>query len=678
MTQLSKIQKEIVEYNEGPIRIIAGPGSGKTKTLISKISFLVKEQKVEPWKILAITFTNKAASEMKNRLNESIGENNVKIMTYHGFCAYFLRLESENIGIDKNYKILDMTDQKQIVSKLQKKIEGIEKISFYKIIEMFDIYLHNNFRYSADEEKGSPYVELYKAYKKHKEETSSLDFNDLLVLTSQTLQANKEIAERWTNRFDYILVDEFQDTDDFQFNIVRNITTPTSNLTVVGDPDQNIYSWRGANINIILSLKNHYDNLKDFYLEENYRSTKAIVETSQNLIRYNKERFTDIDLFTNNEVGNLVSSIVFRSEDQEAKQVTRQIKEYINDGIQPNEIAVIYRTNKESSRFELELNSLQIPYKVVGGFRFFDRKEIKETLAFLDYIMNPLDVYFEEIINIPSRGIGPKKLEIIKDEAFMQGLTLFEFIKNNLDRYPKFVSLIKGLEFIQDKIESKSFIKHFDNFLENIGYYEMYKLETNRIEQVKELLELFEDHLEQEENIVDAISELRQNISLQSSQDVNVEEDEVTLMTAHSSKGTEFEVIFVVNFRDGSFPHFMTNDIEEERRLAYVSITRAKKHLHLSYSTKYENSTPQFISEAKLLPKNYNLNEIELDISVSVPQGFKHEKNKQVGDYVFHVAFGFGEIVKIFDETIAVNFEDHGRKELAKDHPSIYIRKNDN
>ena len=676
--QLSKKQKEIVEYNEGPIRIVAGPGSGKTKTLISKISFLVNEKNVEPWKILAITFTNKAAGEMKKRLDESIGDNNVKIMTYHGFCAYFLRLESENIGLEKNYKILDMSDQKQIISKLQKNIEGVEKISFYRVIEKFDIYLHNETKREQEAAKGSPFVKLYEAYQEYKEETSSLDFNDLLVLTAKVLRENKEIAERWTNRFDYILVDEFQDTDDFQFSIVKSITTPSSNLTVVGDPDQNIYSWRGANINIILSLKNHYDNLKDFYLEENYRSTKAIVETSQNLIKYNKERFSDIELFTNNETGNLVSALVFKSEDQEAKQVSNQIKTYIEEGVSPSEIAVIYRTNKESSRFELELNSLNIPYKVVGGFRFFDRKEIKETLAFLDFIINPKDIFFEEIINVPSKGIGPKKLEQIKDEAFQAGTSLFEYVKTNISKYSKLIPLVEELDFIQSKIDSKHFIKHFDNFLESIGYYDMYKLETNRIEQVKELLELFEEHLKEEDNITDAIAEMRQNIALQSSQDVNVAEDEVTLMTAHSSKGTEFEVVFVVNFKNGSFPHFMNRDIEEERRLAYVSITRAKKHLHLSYSERYERELPEFISEAKLLPKTYNLIELDQELNLTIPEGYKHDSNKEVGDYVFHIAFGYGEIVKVFDETIAINFEEHGRKELAKNHASIYIRKHDN
>ena len=725
-----------VESDAQYLRIVAGAGSGKTRVLTYRISFLISEMHVNPWKILAITFTNKVANEMKARVVKIVPDahKDLTIKTFHSFAAYFLRQEIDALGYPSNFTILDEEDQTKLVKDIASNM-GYKKSD--PIIKKALAYIGNsklNEKYPEDIkitherfEDEKECLQIYEEYESIKGRQYALDFDDLLLKTNEILASNPLIQARWRNRIDHILIDEFQDTNNTEYKMIRYLLKPSATLYVVGDPDQTIYTWRGANQKIILNLEDDFPGLKTVILNQNYRSTQNILDSANKLISKNKLRVPK-DLFTKNIKGHEITVRGSDSSLGEASYVAREIISLRDvSHYKYSDIVILYRSNYLTLDFEKALMAKKIPYTIYGGIKFYQRMEIKDVLAYFRLINNYKDdISFERIINIPKRGIGETSVNLIKSCALEHDLSLYEYIKSyfcNDEIPPRVVTslraMIARIEITKDKIQEDEeiFAKVLEDLISDIGYYEYLKTQDegeDRIDNVKSLFDDLRHFLSS--NVGAKFEEYLQNVSLVSAQDDMVEGDHVTLMTVHTAKGLEYPVVFVVKLNQGIFPSNRAlleggyTAEEEERRLAYVAFTRAKERLYLTFSGGYNYVVGANLIESQFIKESGNsFQSRPTSFNGGVSRYGSHDERRKyrysfddirddddsvtfddepvykpelpttngvtswvIGDIVIHQKFGRGVVTSLEgDNIIVVKFESEGLKTLLGTHHMI-------
>ena len=604
---LNDKQYEAVVNTEGPCLVIAGAGSGKTKVLTHKIAYLIGEKQVKPWNILAITFTNKAANEMKERIGNLVGDVAADIWmgTFHSICVRILRRFIDRIGFDSSFIIFDTSDQRTLVKTCIKSI-GLDDKMFTDRSVLSEISNAKNemlepeqytVRANGDFRKEKIAL-VYEMYQKRLKENNAIDFDDIINYTIKILMENPDVLEYYSDKFHYVLVDEYQDTNKAQFTLVTMLASKNGNITVVGDNDQGIYSFRGADISNILNFERDFPGTKIIKLEQNYRCTGNILKAANAVIKNNEVTYKK-ELWTENEVGNLPVVYSANNEYDEGTYIAQQIEHLRREEYYKySDFAILYRMNTQSRAIEEILRRESIPYKIIGGLKFYERKEIKDIISYLRLIQNPSDnLSLKRIINEPKRGIGKTSLDKIEELSNNTGIPMYEIIKNaeqyGLNRVflnsREFVNVIEELRTKKDNMKISDLIKET---LKKSGYTKALENENtieaeNRIENLDEFLTVaieFED-----ESADNKLSDFLEGITLSSDID-NMEETEetVTLMTLHSAKGLEFPVVFLVGMEEGIFPGYKSigepKELEEERRLCYVGITRAKEHLFLTCS----------------------------------------------------------------------------------------------
>ena len=615
-TLLNPQQLAAVTTKSQHVRIIAGAGSGKTRVLTYRISYLIGEAGVNPKRILAIAFTNKVAAEMKERAGKLVPDHAdyLSVSTFHAFCARFLRMESSAIGYPRSFTIFDEDDQSSLVKDVcvnlgYRKGDDIVKESLRYIRakktkgKYPDDCVPNKLHQNENEEEC---IKIFRLYEERKAEMLALDFDDLLLKTIFVLENYDAIRDSWKRKYDHILVDEFQDTNDVQYRLMQLLIRPDTCLYVVGDPDQTIYTWRGANQNIMLNLQEQYGDLETIILNQNYRSTDVILGAANKLIDHNKKRIKK-DLFTEYGNGANIETYKAMSAESEAQWVADRIERIAREnGGDYTKIAVLYRSSYVTRPFESEFAARGIQYRIFGGLRFYQRMEVKDVLAYFRLLVNPKDdVSFERIINVPKRGIGDSSLQTLKNEAEMSGLSCYEYIQTldaNISALP--TRVINASRVLIDKMEAckakladnyEAYSATLKDFITDIGYYsyiaESEEVDEDRAANVNALFDDINHFISR--NPESTFEEYLQNVSLLTSQDDMNGGNYVSLMTIHVAKGLEFDNVFVICMNQGAFPSERAmmetgrDGEEEERRLAYVALTRAKKKLHMSCNTSY-------------------------------------------------------------------------------------------
>ncbi|MFA7703474.1 ATP-dependent helicase [Mycoplasmopsis synoviae] len=722
LDDLNEKQREAVEYFDSHLRIIAGAGTGKTKVLTRKILYLILEKKVDPSKILAVTFTNKAAKEMKDRINSKYYDKQKvlfeNVFTLHSFCAQVLRKYINLIGFSRNFPILDELDKKQVLQDLyvKNKITNHEVsysnmakyISWAKnnLLDQKDLIAELEKQFSGDA-VSKTIANVYQDYLNYMAEKGALDFDDLILHCKTLLEMHPNVAAKIARHFNYILVDEFQDTSDLQFDILEKIIDKSSQLTIVGDPDQTIYNWRGASVDLILNFENIFENSKTIVLDTNYRSTKKILASANKLIKNNKNRFSK-DLITNNDEGNDIEFYHAFNTEAEAQWVISKIKLLKKQKHQIKNIVILYRSNYYSRAFEDALLGEGINYKIFNGYKFYQRTEIKDVLAFLKTILNKDSIALKRIINVPVRGIGPKTVEKIEAFAEKNKISLYDALFTHFKELPlgkeiilkkiyPFIKILRKYQLISEKYPLPVITQ---KLLEELNYLEQIKGNQNEnqnaIENVKELISVSMKNYFETNKEATAIDYLNQ-VSLLSTTGEDVEGDDfVSLMTIHASKGLEFDNVFIVGLTEGVFPNYkhledakenkhktkteLNKGIEEERRLAYVAITRARKNLFVSDSRGsvyapiiHEKQTSRFIREMGI-----DFESFLVDKTSKFSHYLSEEENKNikiiVGDAVSHTRFGEGIVQEVNDYDIVVKFvHESAPLTIKKNHPSIKV-----
>ena len=599
----------------GPMIVIAGAGSGKTRVLTYKIAYLMT-QGVDPFNILALTFTNKAAKEMKERIADIVGgeAKNLWMGTFHSVFARILRIEAHKIGYTSNFTIYDSDDSQKLVARIIKELNLDKEQYKYKIIFSRISSMKNNFisadQYINDDEmllsdkvsNRPKFHEIYKQYVERCFKAGAMDFDDLLLKTNELLNSYPDTLSKYQNIFRYILVDEYQDTNHSQYLIIRSLSDKFQNICVVGDDAQSIYSFRGANINNILNFQKDFPDSKLFRLEQNYRSTKNIVNAANSIIEYNQKRLKK-NVWTNNESGEKISVNKLLTDGEEGRFVASSIFENkMQFQMQNSDFAILYRTNAQSRSFEDALRKKNIPYRVYGGLSFYQRKEIKDVLAYLRLLINNDDEQaFKRIINFPARGIGLTTLNKISIEAKEKSVSDYTYLKDysksstilNNSTKNKLLDFVVMIESIKAKLESLDVFEITKEVLKQSGLYNLYKNDesmegVNRIQNIEELLNGIKDFVENNDKNQVSVSTFLQDVALATDQDnESNDKNKVALMTIHLAKGLEFPFVYIVGLEENLFPSAMNlnsrTELEEERRLFYVALTRAEKKIYLSY-----------------------------------------------------------------------------------------------
>ncbi|MHB1335834.1 MAG: ATP-dependent helicase [Candidatus Humimicrobiaceae bacterium] len=643
--ELNPQQLKAVLNSENSLLIFAGAGSGKTRVLTYKIAYLIKEKNIDPFKILAITFTNKAANEMKRRVIELVGRvgQYMWVSTFHSFCARFLRKEISVLGYNEKFVIYDSDDSLKLISRcIAEAGYDIKMVSPKSVQETISSSKNklkdcDSFVKKAYDPFEKIVASIFPLYQNALYKANALDFDDLLLLTVNILKLHSEIRKKYQNQFQYILVDEFQDTNSVQNEIILLLYSGGNKIFVVGDDDQSIYSWRGAEVSNIINFDKNFSNTMIIKLEQNYRSTGYILDAANELIKNNYSR-SKKKLWTENKTGELISRFRAQNEQEEAKFIARKIRGLISEGKEKNfkDFAVFYRTNAQSRAIEEVFIRENIPYRIFGGLKFYDRKEIKDMLAYMKIISNPKDVVsLLRVINVPARGIGKTTISNIEKYSRLNKVTFCEAFYEiekinaiNPSTRQKIREFINMLDLLRSFLNDHSIDETIEELWEKTSYIKELALENtieslNRIDNLKEFLtvvmEFEESHNAVEENAKLSIHDFLQEISLVSEID-NYDEnaDTVTLMTLHNAKGLEFPVIFIVGLEEGIFPHIRSitggyDDVEEERRLCYVGITRAREKvfltssiLHYIYGDQRERLISRFVNE---IPRELFINE---------------------------------------------------------------------
>ena len=644
---LNDKQYEAVINTEGPCLVIAGAGSGKTKVLTHKIAYLIGEKGAKPWDILAITFTNKAANEMKERIANLVGDDakDIWMGTFHSICVRILRRFIDRIGFDSSFIIFDTSDQRTLVKNCMKDLAIDDKLFNDRSVlseisnaknemlepEQYTARANSDFR----KEK---IATVYELYQKRLKENNAIDFDDIINYTIKILMENPDVLEYYSNKFKYVLVDEYQDTNKAQFTLVTLLASKNGNITVVGDNDQGIYSFRGADISNILNFERDFPGTKIIKLEQNYRCTGNILKAANSVIKNNEVKYKK-ELWTQNEEGNLPKVYQADNEYDEATYIVTQIEHLKREEYYKySDFSILYRMNTQSRAIEDILRRENVPYKIVGGLKFYERKEIKDIIAYLRLIQNSADnLSLKRIINEPKRGIGKTSLDKVEALAEQNETSMYEVIKH-ADQYGlnrvylnsrEFINVIEELKDKKDQLVISELIK---TTLKKTGYTKALEEENtieaeNRIENLEEFLTVAIEF--EEEYAENSLSQFLEGITLSSDID-NVEEDEdsVTLMTLHSAKGLEFPVVFLVGMEEGIFPGYKSisepKELEEERRLCYVGITRAKEHLYLTCSKQRT-----IFGSTSYNPVSRFLKEIPEDLLEGYKEAFGEEDNNK-------------------------------------------------
>ena len=688
---LNNKQKEAVTHIDGPMLVLAGAGSGKTKVLTSRIAYLI-ENGVNPQNILAITFTNKAATEMRERVAKLVyGSYKIQISTFHSFGLKIIKENASVLGYDKNFTIVDSDDVLTIIKKLMKDLDLNPKFYSAKTIRN-KISSCKNELIMPDEydklEADKNIVEIYRRYQKILKTNNTVDFDDLLILPIKLFKQNKEILIHYQNQYKYILIDEYQDTNEAQYILSKMISALHKNIFVVGDNDQAIYAFRGANFKNILNFEKDYPNCKVILLEENYRSTKNILSAANSVIKHNKQR-KDKNLWSNNEEGSKVKYIEVDTDREECQYVGEEIKHLANNGTNYEDIAILYRTNAQSRLIEEEMLKDAIPYRVVGSFYFYNRKEIKDLLCYLRLINNPQDdVSLLRVINTPKRKIGEKTINNIVAKASQENNSLFDAIDSG-----KELEFKKLIITLREKSENLSLTELVDVVLNDSGLKQELQNEKNleadiRLENLEEFKSITKSY--EEDNGEISLEDFLNEVTLVS--DVSEHQEEksrVSLMTIHAVKGLEYDNVFVIGMEEEIFPHHnslqegTTSAIEEERRLCYVAITRAKKNLYLLNARKRMlfgnvqfNLPSRFINEID--PKyveevNKKTSIIKKAINFTKENMFKEQaETYKVGEHIKHEKYGIGVITDVGNTILTIAFpHPYGIRKLMKNHKSI-------
>lgn len=718
LQSLNDRQKEALLHKEGPLLIMAGAGSGKTRVVTHKIAYMIEEDGVFPGNILAITFTNKAAGEMKERVADLLGRSvdDMWIGTFHSICVRILRRNINLIGYDRSFTIYDRDDQISLIKEcikdanvdkdLYKESSLLARISSFKDQQISpDQHINENYADYRERKIG----EIYELYEKKLKAYNALDFDDLLIKAVELLKEEEDLRNYYQRLFKYVFVDEYQDTNRIQYQLIRILSAHHRNICVVGDSDQSIYGWRGADISNILDFEKDFPGAKTIYLDQNYRSQQNILDLANNVIKNNYARH-EKKLWSHKKDGGLIEYQSLRSSDEEAAFVANKIHHLIYKGYRPSQIAILYRTNAQSRSFEEVFMREELPYKIVGGLRFYDRMEVKDIVAYLKVLQNPADnISLKRIINRPRRGIGLATLERLEDAADQAGQSIYETLldldqldltqraKNSLR---PFIDMINQLMAKTEVLSIKDLI---EDLLESTGYLadlEQDKTIESRT-RIDNIMEFLAVAMSFEENNDDgSLEDFLASISLLSDVDKTVDQNNlITLMTVHSAKGLEFKVVFLVGMEEGLFPISRAfdaeEDMEEERRLCYVAVTRAEEDLFITnaqmrtlYGRTEYTMPSRFIDEMGLVPEEKESAPIKeqlvrtydysqsLDRSYSQPyKNIKKPKagkdlDLEVGDKLMHKKFGQGLLVMIKDKEdgdkeLTVAFDQGGLKKLS-------------
>ena len=736
---LNPAQREAVEKTEGPVLILAGAGSGKTRVLTTRIGHLIEDKGVQPANILAITFTNKAANEMRERVEETLESDasDMWISTFHSCCVRILRKDINRIGYNRSFVIYDSADQVTLVKDCLKELNLNDKVFEPKMIistisgAKDKLYDPKQFKaMHMNDNRMSKIADVYALYQDRLKRNSALDFDDLIFKTVELLKSDKEVLDYYRNRFKYIMVDEYQDTSKAQYELIKILAKEHQNICVVGDDDQSIYGWRGADIRNILEFEKDYDDVHVVKLEQNYRSTQIILDAANTVISNNIERKRK-RLWSEKKDGELIKIQVAQDEIEESDFVADMIAKISREQNRSyKDFAVLYRANAQSRSVEDALNRSQIPYNIYGGTKFYERKEIKDLIAYLRVIQNPQDdISIKRIINVPRRGIGLRTIEKIEDRASLKQESIYSVlidIETNSEISTKARNSIS--EFVDNVIgtlrtmrEVYPVSKLIEKVIESIDYYgyidELYKGDKEEAEErkdnVKEFISVameFEQNSEEKD-----LETFLTGVALTSESSEEEEIDKVSLMTIHTSKGLEFPVVFIVGMEDGLFPiaravrSMSDSEIEEERRLCYVGITRAKEILYLTLTQKrtlYGKTNPSIASRfMEELPKECieRLNSAEKELSYSkanynVLDKYKqkymntinktavakqvnatiksNEKETNIDDIkpgarVHHPKFGVGTVVGMMGTDVTIAFEQQGIKKINKEYTTL-------
>ena len=706
-TLLNENQKEAATYLDSHLRIIAGAGSGKTRVVTYRIAYLIESIGVDPRKILAITFTNKAANEMKERVQQILGDfaSGSLVCTIHSLCVRFLRQHIRVLNYPSSFMIMDEEDQKSLLKKLYKEYEVDAKtFSIKSMLHTISVYKMSHIAPNKAIELAGQFqgelkkAKVYKAYIQYQESHFMLDFDDLLLKTVYILENYPEVLEIWQRKFQYIHVDEFQDVGDIEYRLVH-LLSKSAIVCVVGDPDQTIYSFRGANVNYILDFDKDFKPSKTIILDQNYRSTGHILNISNALIRKNQNRL-EKELFTDASLGNEVIHYTAKSEQEEAQYICNRINEIIEkvDGVNYRDFAILYRANYLSRNIEQALIASQIEYRIFGGLKFFSRKEVKDALSYLRVVVDNEDLAFERIINVPSRGIGAKTLENIQLVALKYQIDEYEALTLHSDEIKLSKKSKREIQVMVEAIEkarqsSLPLHEMFENLMNDLGYIEMLKndLETNRIDNIQELQRAILEYQKQNPDIA-TIENYLQEIALYTDNDSIDNGQYVSLLSIHMAKGLEFDYVFVLGLSEGVFPSFRSlsedgdEGLEEERRLAYVAFTRARKQLILTDSEGFsfvtdspkigsrfideigKDGVQHFGTKPRFKTKDYIPNIPSKEELI----GDNHVDDWKTGDYVLHDAFGKGVVVKVTGSTLDIAFSlPAGIKTLIASHKAL-------
>ena len=681
--ELNDKQKEAVLNTDGPCLVIAGAGSGKTKVLTHKIAYLMAKKNIKPWNILAITFTNKAANEMKQRVENLVGEaaKDMWIGTFHSICVRILRKTIDRIGFDSSFLIFDTSDQKTLIKECMKTLKIDDKMFTDKSVlaeisngknEMLEPKAYM-VKYAGDFRR-EKIGEIYELYQKRLKENNAIDFDDIINFTIKILTENPDILEYYSEKFKYILVDEYQDTNKAQFTLVTILASRYGNITVVGDNDQGIYSFRGADISNILNFEKDYPGTKIIKLEQNYRCTGNILNAANAVIKHNENKY-EKKLWTQNDEGELPT--IHRADDEydEGRYIVEQINHLKREEYFKNsDFVILYRMNSQSRAIEEILRREDIPYKIVGGLKFYERKEIKDIISYLRLIYNPSDnISLKRVINEPKRGIGKTSVDNVQEISENTGTSMFEIIKNaeqyGLNRLKansqEFINLI---EEMRSKINDLSISEIIKETLNKSGYVKALEAEDtteaeSRIQNLEEFLTVAIEFEEQEAE--NSLADFLEGITLSSDIDGMEEtEDSVTLMTLHSAKGLEFNTVFLVGMEEGIFPGYKSigepKELEEERRLFYVGITRAKRYLYLTCSRKrtiFGSTSYNAISRF--------VNEIPKDLLNGYEETFE-EKEESFKDSSYKWEYGSSS-----NKVSTYRLEENKEKSYATKNPSL-------
>jgi DNA helicase-2/ATP-dependent DNA helicase PcrA len=718
---LNDMQQEAVFQTEGPVLILAGAGSGKTRVLTHRVAYLIEEKGINPWNIMAITFTNKAAGEMRERVDSIVGfgSENIWVSTFHSTCVRILRRYIDKLGYDNNFTIYDTDDQKTIMKEVCKYLDIDTKVYKEKALlgaiskAKDELVGPMQFRLNAAGDFGKQKIaKVYEEYQKRLQNNNALDFDDLIVKTVELFQDHEEVLNYYQERFKYIMVDEYQDTNTAQFKLISILASKYRNLCVVGDDDQSIYKFRGANISNILDFEKIYPDAKVIKLEQNYRSTQNILNAANQVIRNNLGR-KDKSLWTANDEGDKITFKQFQNAYEEAEFITGDISEKVREGeYEYNDCAILYRTNAQSRTFEEKFVLANIPYKIVGGVNFYARKEIKDLLAYLKTIDNAKDdLAVRRIINVPKRGIGATTLARIQDYALEHEITFYDACRM-AEEIPtigksavKIKPFVTFIQVLRSKLPYISVSELMTEIIEETGYVRELEAENDeearaRIENIDELISkivIYEESTDE-----GTLSGFLEEVALVADIDsLDEESNHVVLMTLHSAKGLEFPNVYLAGMEDGIFPSYMTitsddpTEIEEERRLCYVGITRARKQLALTCAkqrmirgeTQF-NKVSRFIKEiptnlldtqapeekVREVPKSTGFQQARSSFQNKVfePKTFEVKKSEgldySVDDTVSHIKFGVGIVTAIVeggrDYEVTVNFDKVGVKKM--------------